>query len=149
MPLSITVNFLPPKNGKQFNSKSNRVYVLKSIFWPYFFLCDFSVYLVTYGIKTEASLSCTQLVMISFVNIIHSLFLLKLIVGLVFVGPVFGRSALWKNVLKSAVFAATFKFWGVYVLGHILFGRSLGEFTVEFWQPFWLSWEKIENFVNK
>ena len=70
----------------------------------------------------------TQLLIIFMINIVYFASLRSR----PYFSFVVGRSVLLKLFVKNAASAATFKFWGVYVLGHIFFGRSWGgEFTVE------------------
>ena len=98
-----------------------------------FFQLDFPVYFVTRGSKLIIDLIFTFLC--DFYKILNNVFdqysLFREFTFLaIFFGSLLGRSD-FKIFCKNAASAATFKFWGVTVLGHICFGRPLGgEFTV-------------------
>jgi len=97
-----------------------------------FFQLDFPVYFVTRGSKLIIDLIFTFLC--DFYKILNNVFdqysLFREFTFLaIFFGSLLGRSD-FKIFCKNAASAATFKFWGVTVLGHIFFGRLWGEFTV-------------------
>lgn len=95
-----TVNSPPPKDGQKCYSKSDRVYVLKSIFGHIFFNGIFQYIWLPMGLKSKKNRRVFgfYVFFMTFshffgLNIIYSLFLLKLIFGHIF-GLVFGRSVL-------------------------------------------------------
>ena len=91
-----------------------------------FFQLDFPVYFVTRGSKLIIDLIFTF--RCDFYKILNNIFdqyslFHEFTFLAIFFGSLLGRSVLLKKFVKNAASAATFKFWGVYVPGHIFLGR--------------------------